>query len=162
MPSSCRATPPTAGWCTQFVESGFFDPKKPIKDYTEKERHDLLYRQTVKIKAQGINVSYDGLIPKIRKSMFSKDVDSLQPHIRAFVERAAVFKTCPVCEGTRLNEAARSSKVHGLGIGDVCAMQITDAAEWLRGVDDTAWRRSSPTCSTCSTRSSRSAWATSR
>src|SRR6478752_6577275 len=107
-----------------------------VRDSTEKERHDLLYKQTVKIKAKGINVSYDGLIPKIRKSMFSKDVDSLQPHIKTFVERAAVFKTCPVCEGTRLNEAARSSKVHGLGIGDVCAMQITDAAEWLRSVDD--------------------------
>src|SRR6187401_2248758 len=119
-----------------FIESGFFDPKKPIKDYSDKERQDLLYKPTVKIKAKGINVSYDGLIPKIRKSMFSKDVDSLQPHIKAFVERAAVFKTCPVCEGTRLNEAARSSKVHGLGIGDVCAMQITDAADWLRSVDD--------------------------
>src|SRR6478672_7843348 len=125
------------GWMVQtFVESGFFDPKKPIKDYTAKERHDLLYKQTVKIKAKGINVSYDGLIPKIRKSMFSKDVDSLQPHIRAFVERAAVFKTCPVCGGTRLNEAARSSKINGIGIADVCAMQVTDAAEWLRGVDD--------------------------
>ena len=125
------------GWMVAtFVESGFFDPRKPIKDYTDKERHDLLYKQTVKIKAKGINVSYDGLIPKIRKSMFSKDVDSLQPHIKAFVERAAVFKTCPACDGTRLNEAARSSKVHGLGIGEVCAMQITDVAEWLRGVDD--------------------------
>ena len=96
------------GWMvTQFVESGFFDPKKPIKDYTDKERNDLLYRQTTKVKARGINITYDGLIPKIRKSMFSKDVDSLQPHIRAFVERAAVFKTCPACDGTRLNEAAR-------------------------------------------------------
>ena len=125
------------GWMVAtFIESGFFDPNKPIKDYTEKERHDLLYKQTVKIKAKGINVSYDGLIPKIRKSMFSKDVDSLQPHIRAFVERAAVFKTCPVCDGTRLNEAARSSKINGLSIADVCAMQVTDAAEWLRGIDD--------------------------
>ena len=125
------------GWMVAtFIESGFFDPDKPIKDYSEKERHDLLYKQTVKIKAKGINVSYDGLIPKIRKSMFSKDVDSLQPHIRAFVERAAVFKTCPACGGSRLNEAARSSKINGLGIADVCAMQVTDAAEWLRGVDD--------------------------
>ena len=103
------------GWMVAtFIESGFFDPNKPIKDYSEKERHDLLYKQTVKIKAKGINVSYDGLIPKIRKSMFSKDVDSLQPHIRAFVERAAVFKTCPACDGSRLNEAARSSKIDGL------------------------------------------------
>ncbi len=125
------------GWMVAtFIESGFFDPAKPIKHYTEKERHDLLYKQTVKIKAKGINVSYDGLIPKIRKSMFSKDVDSLQPHIRAFVERAAVFKTCPVCDGSRLNEAARSSKINGISIADVCAMQVTDAAEWLRGIDD--------------------------
>ncbi len=125
------------GWMVAtFIESGFFDPNKPIKDYSEKERHDLLYKQTVKIKAKGINVSYDGLIPKIRKSMFSKDVDSLQPHIKAFVERAAVFKTCPACDGSRLNDAARSSKIKGIGIADVCAMQVTDAAEWLRGVDD--------------------------
>ena len=126
------------GWMvTQFAESGFFDPNKPIKDYTEKERHDLLYRQTTKVKARGINITYDGLIPKIRKSMFSKDVDSLQPHIRAFVERAAVFKTCPVCDGSRLNDAARSSKIKGLSIADVCALQVTDAAAWLRGIDDT-------------------------
>jgi excinuclease UvrABC ATPase subunit len=125
------------GWMVAtFIESGFFDPGKPIKDYSEKERRDLLYKQTTKIKAKGINVSYDGLIPKIRKSMFSKDVDSLQSHKRAFVERAAVFKTCPACDGSRLNEAARSSKIKGLGIADVCALQVTDAAEWLRGIDD--------------------------
>ncbi|HEV8402487.1 MAG TPA: excinuclease ABC subunit UvrA [Candidatus Limnocylindrales bacterium] len=125
------------GWMVaQFIESGFFDPKKPIKDYTEKERHDLLDKQTTKVKARGINITYDGLIPKIRKSMFSKDVDSLQPHIKAFVERAAVFKTCPACGGSRLNEAARSSTIDGVGIADVCAMQVTDAASWLRGIDD--------------------------
>jgi excinuclease UvrABC ATPase subunit len=125
------------GWSvTQYAESGFFDPRKPIRDYTEKERHDLLYRQTTKVKARGINITYDGLIPKIRKSMFTKDVDSLQPHIKAFVERAAVFRTCPVCDGTRLNDAARSSKIKDLSIADVCAMQVTDAAQWLRGVDD--------------------------
>jgi excinuclease UvrABC ATPase subunit len=125
------------GWMVAtFIESGFFDPDKPIKDYSDKERHDLLYKQTVKIKAKGINVSYDGLIPKIRKSMFSKDVDSLQPHIKAFVERAAVFKICPECGGSRLNEPARSSKINGLSIADVCSLQVTDAAEWLRGVDD--------------------------
>ena len=125
------------GWMVAtYIESGFVDPKKPIKDYTEKERHDLLYRDTTKIKAKGINVTYDGLIPKLRKSMFSKDVDSLQPHIKAFVERAAVFKTCPACEGTRLNESARSSTIRGASIADVCAMQITDAAEWVRTVDD--------------------------
>jgi len=125
------------GWMVAtFIESGFFDPRKPIRDYTEKERHDLLYKPTTRIRAKGINVSYDGLIPKIRKSIFSKDVDSLQPHIKAFVERAAVFKTCPACDGSRLNEAARSSKIKGLSIADVCALQVTDAAEWLRGVDD--------------------------
>ncbi|HEY0951976.1 excinuclease ABC subunit UvrA [Nocardioides sp.] len=125
------------GWLVAtFIESGFVDPAKPIKEYSEKERHDLLYKQTTKIKAKGINVSYDGLIPKIRKSMFSKDVDSLQPHIRAFVERAAVFKTCPACDGTRLNESARSSKIKGVSIADVCAMQVTDAAAWVRAIDD--------------------------
>lgn len=124
------------GWMVAtFIESGFFDPAKPIKDYSEKERHDLLYKQTTKVKAKGINVTYDGLIPKLRKSMFSKDVDSLQPHIKAFVERAAVFKTCPDCDGTRLNESARSSKIKGLDIGEACAMQVTDLAEWLRGID---------------------------
>lgn len=125
------------GWMVAtYIESGFLDPAKPIKDYTEKERHDLLYKQTTKIKAKGINVSYDGLIPKIRKAMFSKDVDSLQPHIRAFVERAAVFKTCPDCDGTRLNVSARSSKINGVSIAEVCAMQVTDAAEWVRAIED--------------------------
>src|SRR6478609_9299575 len=125
------------GWMVAtFIESGFFDKDKPIADYSEKERHDLLYKQTTKIKAKGINVTYDGLIPKLRKSMFSKDVDSLQPHIKAFVERAAVFKTCPECDGTRLNESARSSTINGRSIADVCALQVTDAAEWLRTIDD--------------------------
>ena len=125
------------GWMVAtFIESGFVDPDKAIRDYSEKERHDLLYKQSTKIRAKGINVTYDGLIPKIRKSMFSKDVDSLQPHIKAFVERAAVFKTCPSCSGTRLNESARSSLIGGRSIADICALQITDAAAWLRTVDD--------------------------
>jgi len=125
------------GWLVAtFLESGMFDPDKPIKDYSERERHDLLEKQTTKIKAKGINVTYDGLIPKLRKSMFSKDVESLQPHIRAFVERAAVFKTCPSCDGTRLNESARSSKIRGRSIADVCALQVSDLADWLRTVDD--------------------------
>ena len=125
------------GWMVAtFIESGMFDPDKPIKDYSERERHDLLEKQTTKIKAKGINVTYDGLIPKLRKSMFSKDVESLQPHIRAFVERAAVFKTCPSCDGTRLNESARSSKIRGRSIADVCALQVSDLADWLRTVDD--------------------------
>lgn len=125
------------GWMVAtFIESGFVDPDKAIADYSERERHDLLHKQTTKVKAKGINVTYDGLIPKIRKSMFSKDVDSLQPHIRAFVERAAVFKTCPACDGTRLNESARSSRIQGISIAEVCAMQVTDAAAWVRGVED--------------------------
>ncbi len=111
-------------------------PDVPIKDFTDDQRHDLLHAEPRKVKVDKINITLEGLIPKIRKSMFSKDVDSLQPHIKAFVERAAVFADCPECEGTRLNEAARSSKVNGLGIADVCAMQITDAAEWVRGIED--------------------------
>ncbi|HWJ83580.1 MAG TPA: excinuclease ABC subunit UvrA [Nocardioides sp.] len=124
------------GWMVRtYAESGFVDPDKPIEDYSEKERHDLLYKQTTKVRAKGINVTYDGLIPKLRKSMFGKDVDSLQPHIRAFVERAAVFTTCPACEGTRLNGSARSSRINGVDIGQACAMQVTDLAAWLRGID---------------------------
>src|SRR6478609_7353421 len=111
-------------------------PDVPIKDFTPEQREDFLYAEPRKVKVEKINITYEGLIPKIRKSMFSKDVDSLQPHIRAFVERAAVFKTCPVCVGTRLNDAARSSKIKDRSIADVCAMQVTDAAEWLRGIDD--------------------------
>ncbi|WP_340536678.1 excinuclease ABC subunit UvrA [Nocardioides sp. GXZ039] len=111
-------------------------PDVPIKDSTDEQRADLLYAEPRKVKVDKINITYEGLIPKIRKSMFSKDVDSLQPHIKAFVERAAVFAPCPECEGTRLNEAARSAKVAGKGIAEVCAMQITDAAEWVRGIED--------------------------
>ncbi|GAB4100065.1 excinuclease ABC subunit UvrA [Sinomonas halotolerans] len=125
------------GWMVKaFIESGFYDASKPVREFTEKERHDFLYREPVKVKAGGINVTYEGLIPKIRKSMFSKDPESLQPHIKAFVERAAVFAECPACGGTRLNDAARSSRIRGASIADVCAMQITDAAEWVRGIDD--------------------------
>ncbi len=111
-------------------------PDVPVKDFTDDQRQDLLYAEPRKVKVDKINITFEGLIPKIRKSMFSKDVDSLQPHIKAFVERAAVFADCPACDGTRLNEAARSAKINGLGIADVCAMQITDAAEWVRGIDD--------------------------
>ena len=125
------------GWLVAtFIEAGFVDADKPIGKYTKKELHDFLYKEPVKVKAKGINVTYEGLIPKIRKSMFSKDTDSLQPHIRSFVERAAVFGTCAACNGTRLNASALSSTINGLNIADVCAMQITDAAAWLRGIDD--------------------------
>jgi len=123
------------GWFGRiFSGCGFFDPDKPIRTFTKRELHDLLYKEPTKIKVDGINLTYEGLIPKIQKSMLSKDVDSLQPHIRAFVERAVTFTTCPECGGTRLSEAARSSKVKGISIADACAMQISDLAEWLRGL----------------------------
>jgi excinuclease UvrABC ATPase subunit len=111
-------------------------PDVPIKEFTAKQRDDLLYAETRKVKVNGVNVTNEGLIPKIRKSMFSKDLDSLQPHIRAFVERAAVFGQCQACGGTRLNEAARSSLINGASIADLASMQITDLAQWLAGVDE--------------------------
>ena len=125
------------GWYGRiFSGCGFFDPDKPIRKFTKRELHDLLYKEPTKIKVDGINLTYEGLIPKIQKSMLSKDVDSLQPHIRAFVERAVTFTTCPECGGTRLNEAARSSKIDGINIADACAMQISDLADWVRGLDE--------------------------
>jgi excinuclease UvrABC ATPase subunit len=124
------------GWYGRIYSgSGFFDMDKPVGEYSEKEMHDLLHHEPTKIKAEGINVTYEGLIPKIQKSMLAKDVEAMQPHIRAFVERAVVFTTCPDCDGTRLNEGARSSRIGELNIADVSAMQITDLAEWLRGLD---------------------------
>src|SRR3974390_2045530 len=121
------------GWMVRiFTESGFLDPNKPIRKYTKKELHDFLHKEAVKVKINGINLTYEGLIPKIQKSFLSKDVDALQPHIRAFVERAVTFTSCPDCGGTRLNEAARSSKIKGINIADACAMQINDLAEWVR------------------------------
>jgi excinuclease UvrABC ATPase subunit len=125
------------GWFGRiFSGCGFFDPDKPIRKYTKKELHDLLYREPTKIKVDGINLTYEGLIPKIQKSMLAKDVDALQPHIRAFVERAMTFTTCPECEGTRLAEAARSSKIKKINIAEACAMQISDLAEWVRDLDE--------------------------
>src|SRR5436189_877606 len=127
------------GWSTRmFSESGFFDPDKPIRDYSETELHDFLHKEPVKVRINGINLTYEGLVPRIQKSMLSKDVDSLQPHIRAFVERAVTFSACPACGGTRLNEAARSSRIAGINIADACAMQISDLAEWVRALDDPA------------------------
>ncbi|MFP5352586.1 MAG: ATP-binding cassette domain-containing protein [Actinomycetota bacterium] len=123
------------GWYGRiFRGCGFFDPDKPIRRFTKREMQDLLHKEPTKIKVDGINLTYEGLIPKIRKSFLSKDVDSLQVHIRAFVERAVTFQVCPECDGTRLNEAARSSKIKGKSIADVCAMQLSDLAEWLRGI----------------------------
>jgi len=125
------------GWYGRiFRGCGFFDPDKPIRRFTKKELHDLLHKEPTKIKVDGINLTYEGLIPKIQKSILSKDVDSLQPHIRAFVERAVTFTTCPECGGTRLSEAARSSKINGISIADACEMQISDFAQWLRGLDE--------------------------
>ncbi len=125
------------GWFGRiFRGCGFFDPDKPIRKYTKKELHDLLHKDPTKIKVDDINLTYEGLIPKIQKSMLSKDVDALQPHIRAFVDRAVTFTTCPECGGSRLSEAARSSKIKGINIADACAMQISDLAEWVRGPDE--------------------------
>ncbi|TKD09536.1 ATP-binding cassette domain-containing protein [Polyangium fumosum] len=124
------------GWYGRiFRGCGFFDPDKPIRKFTKKELHDLLHKEPTKIKVDGINLTYMGLIPNIQKSYLSKDIDALQPHIRAFVERVATFSTCPDCGGTRLSEAARSSKIKGKNIADACAMQISDLAEWVRGLD---------------------------
>ncbi|HVX29968.1 MAG TPA: excinuclease ABC subunit UvrA [Nitrolancea sp.] len=125
------------GWYGRiFRGCGFFDPDKPISKFTKKELHDLLHKEPTKIKVDGINLTYEGLIPKIQKSMLSKDVDRLQPHIRAFVERAITFGACPDCGGTRLNEGARSSKIKGISIADACAMQISDLAVWVRELDE--------------------------
>jgi excinuclease UvrABC ATPase subunit len=125
------------GWYGRiFRGSGFFDPDKPIGKYRKKELHDLLYREPTKIKVDGINLTYEGLIPRIQKSMLSKDVDALQPHIRAFVERAVTFTTCPECDGTRLSKEARSSKIEGKSIADVCSLQVSDLADWVRGLDE--------------------------
>ncbi|MGW2704952.1 ATP-binding cassette domain-containing protein [Streptomyces sp. NPDC001340] len=124
------------GWYGRiFKGCGFFDPDKPIRRFTKKELHDLLHKEPTKIKVEGINLTYEGLIPKIQKSMLSKDIDALQPHIRAFVERAMTFTTCPDCDGTRLSEGARSSKIEGISIADACTMQISDLAAWVRGLD---------------------------
>ena len=125
------------GWYGRiFRGCGFFDPDKPIRKFNKRELDDLLHKEPTKIKVDGINLTYAGLIPQIQKSFLSKDVDAMQPHIRAFVERAVVFTTCPECDGTRLSEAARSSKIRGINIGDACAMQISDLAEWVRGLDE--------------------------
>jgi excinuclease UvrABC ATPase subunit len=125
------------GWNSRlYTESGFVDPDKPIRKYTKTELHDFLYREPTRMKIAGINMTYDGLIPRIQKSMLSKDKEAMQPHIRAFVERAVTFTACPECDGTRLSEAARSSKIKGINIADACAMQISDLAEWVRGLGE--------------------------
>ncbi|KAF2776316.1 excinuclease ABC subunit UvrA [Streptomyces sp. OM5714] len=124
-------------WTVQvYAQSGFVDPDKPIRRYTKKELHDFLYGEPVKVKVNGVNLTYEGLIPKIQKSFLSKDKEAMQPHIRAFVERAVTFTTCPECEGTRLSEGARSSKIRKISIADACAMEIRDLAQWVRDLDE--------------------------
>jgi excinuclease UvrABC ATPase subunit len=125
------------GWYGRiFRGCGFFDPDKPIRKYTKKELNDLLHKEPTKIKVDGVNLTYAGLIPTIKRSMLSKDVDAMQPHIRAFVERAVTFTRCPECDGTRLSELARSSKINRLNIAEACAMQISDLAEWVKGLTE--------------------------
>ncbi len=125
------------GWNFRlYGASGFYDPDKPIRKYTKKELHDFLHREPIRMKIAGINMTYEGLIPRIQKSILSKDKEAMQPHIRAFVDRAVTFTTCPECGGSRLSEAARSSKIKGINIAEACAMQITDLAEWVDGLDE--------------------------
>jgi excinuclease UvrABC ATPase subunit len=125
------------GWNSRlYGESGFVDPDKPIRKYTKKELHDFLYHEPVRMKIAGINMTYEGLVPRIQKSMLSKDKEAMQPHIRVFVERAVTFTACPECDGTRLSEAARSSRIKGINIAEVCGMQISDLAEWVDGLDE--------------------------
>ncbi|MEU1492241.1 excinuclease ABC subunit UvrA [Streptomyces sp. NPDC005775] len=126
-------------WTVQvYAQSGFVDPDKPIAKYTKKELRDFLYGEPVKVKVNGVNLTYEGLIPKIQKSFLSKDKEAMQPHIRAFVERAVTFTTCPECDGTRLSEGARSSKIKRISIADACAMEIRDLAEWVRGIEESS------------------------
>jgi excinuclease UvrABC ATPase subunit len=125
------------GWYGRiFTGSGLFDPDKPVREFTARELHDLLHKEPTRIKVDNINLTYEGLIPKIRKSMLGKDPEAMQPHIRAFVERAVTFTACPDCGGSRLSAAARSSRIDGMNIADLCAMQITDLADWIRGLDE--------------------------
>src|SRR5688572_29877750 len=124
------------GWQVRIFAAAGLDPDTPIRKFTKKERENFLYSESRKVKFQNINLTYEGLIPRIQKSFLSKDVDALQPHIRAFVQRAVTFTTCPECKGTRLNEPARSSKIKGKNIADACAMQISDLAEWVRALNE--------------------------
>ncbi|MGS2587619.1 excinuclease ABC subunit UvrA [Streptomyces hebeiensis] len=125
------------GWNYRlYTSSGFYDPDKPIRAYTEKELHDFLHREPTRMKIEGINMTYEGLIPRVRKSYLAKDRAAMQPHIRAFVDRAVTFTSCPECDGTRLSEAARSSRIDGTNIAEACAMQISDLAEWIRGIEE--------------------------
>ncbi|HTZ08577.1 MAG TPA: excinuclease ABC subunit UvrA [Acidimicrobiales bacterium] len=131
------------GWTTEnffavrpYLESGILDPDKPIRKFTKSERHDFLYREPVRVKVNGVNVTYEGLVPKVEKSFLQKDREALQPHIRAFVDRAVTFDACPECGGTRLSAPARSSKIGGVTIADACAMEISELAAWVGTLDE--------------------------
>jgi excinuclease UvrABC ATPase subunit len=125
------------GWSVRmFSESGFYDPDTPIRDFTEQQLHDFLHHEPVKVKIAGVNITYEGLVPQVQRTYLAKDREAMQPHIGAFVDRAVTFTTCPDCGGSRLSEAARSSKVAGISIADACAMQLTDLADWVRGLDE--------------------------
>ncbi len=125
------------GWNSRlYRESGFYDPDKPISKFTKRELHDLLHHEPVRMKIAGINMTYEGLIPRLQKSMLSKDKEAMQPHIRAFVERAVTFAVCPECDGTRLNDGARTSKIRALNIAEACAMQVSDLADWVRELQE--------------------------
>src|SRR6185436_3015808 len=116
--------------------SGFLDPHKAIRDFSDAELQDFLYKEPAKVKVNGINLTYEGLVLRVQKSFLSKDREAMQPHIRAFVDRAVTFTACPECGGTRLSEAARSSRIQGINIADACAMQISDLAAWVCGLDE--------------------------
>ncbi|MFD8077876.1 ATP-binding cassette domain-containing protein [Streptomyces sp. NPDC059718] len=125
------------GWNARlYAESGFFDPDKPIRTFSKQELHDFLHREPTRMKIAGINMTYEGLIPRVQKSMLAKDKEAMQPHIREFVDRAVAFTTCPECDGTRLSEGARESKIAGISIADACAMQISDLVAWVRALDE--------------------------
>src|SRR6185437_11149419 len=123
------------GWNSRlYAESGFFDPDKPVGKFTTAELHDFLHHEPVRMKIAGINMTYEGLIPRITRSMLSKDPGSMQPHVRAFADRAVTFTACPGCGGTRLAEHARACKIDGASIADACAMQVSDLADWTAGI----------------------------
>ena len=125
------------GWAVRlFAESGFLDPAKPIRDYGPRELEDFLYREPTRVRVNGLNLTYEGLVPRVRGAFLGKDVAGLQSHIRAFVERAVVFAACPECGGSRLAEAARSARIRGINIADAAAMQVGDLAAWVRALDE--------------------------
>ena len=124
------------GWYGRLFEGVGLPMDKPISSFTKKQLDTMLYAEPTKIKVEGINLTFEGIIPKIQKSMLSKDPEAMQPHVRRFVERAVTFQRCPECGGTRLTKEALSSKIKGKNIADLCEMQISDLAEWVRELDE--------------------------